>query len=236
MKTQLQLPKDYIAVDWWCANTWWGWVGYYRWILIENWEIKNGKVIFEKEFPQTSNNLTEYLAILDAMKWRINHDCTKIPIYSDSSVALSWIRKWSHNCDKLPMWKEAKEYTDKMEKWRKKSNAPFENIYQRFTKKRWNIPADYWRKPWWVNLYPKKQWKDIQTLKNKIEKWKETQEFSLETISRTMYADFYWEKTLKRIEQTKYDTVTFLSVDDLWSRNWCSVSVRIHGCMRRIDE
>ncbi len=49
-------------------------------------------MIFSKEFPQATNNLTEYLAILEAMKWRLKHD-PKIPIYSDSSVALSWVRK-----------------------------------------------------------------------------------------------------------------------------------------------
>jgi ribonuclease HI len=44
-------------------------------------------VIFEKEFPQTSNNLTEYLAILEAMRWRAKND-PKIAIYSDSTVAI----------------------------------------------------------------------------------------------------------------------------------------------------
>lgn len=200
METQLHVPKDYIAVDGWCANTWgWG-VGYYRWILIKNGEVNNGKVIFEKEFPQTSNNLTEYLAILEAMRWRSKND-PKLPIYSDSSVALSWIRKWWHNCSQLPMWQHAKSYTEKLENWRKKSKSPFENIYQRFTKKRWDIPADYGKKAWWVNLYPKKQWKDIQALNKKIEEWKNDQKFNLETISKTIYADFYWEAVLKEINE-----------------------------------
>ena len=200
MKIQLHVPKDYIAVDGWCANTWgWG-VGYYRWILIKNGEVNNGKVIFEKEFPQTSNNLTEYLAILEAMRWRSKND-PKLPIYSDSSVALSWIRKWWHNCSQLPMWQHAKSYTEKLENWRKKSKAPFENIYQRFTKKRWDIPADYGKKSWWVNLYPKKQWKDIQALNKKIEEWKNDQKFNIETISKTIYADFYWEAILKEINE-----------------------------------
>lgn len=200
MKTLLQKPTDYIAVDGWCANTWWGWVGYYRWILIKNGEVNNGKVIFEKEFPQTSNNLTEYLAILEAMRWRSKND-PKIPIYSDSSVALSRVRKWGHNCWQLPMRQHAKSYTEKLENWRNKSKAPFENIYQRFTKKRWDIPADYGKKAWWVNLYPKKQWKDIQALNKKIEEWKNDQKFNLETISKTIYADFYWEAVLKEIDE-----------------------------------
>lgn len=200
MKTLLQKPTDYIAVDGWCANTWWGWVGYYRWILIKNGEVNNGKVIFEKEFPQTSNNLTEYLAILEAMRWRSKND-PKIPIYSDSSVALSRVRKWGHNCWQLPMRQHAKSYTEKLENWRNKSKAPFENIYQRFTKKRWDIPADYGKKAWWVNLYPKKQWKDILELNKKIEEWKNDQKFNLETISKTIYADFYWEAVLKEIDE-----------------------------------
>lgn len=200
MKTLLQKPIDYIAVDGWCANTWWGWVGYYRWILIKNGEVNNGKVIFEKEFPQTSNNLTEYLAILEAMRWRMKND-PKIPIYSDSSVALSRVRKWGHNCWQLPMRQHAKSYTEKLENWRDKSKAPFENIYQRFTKKRWDIPADYGKKAWWVNLYPKKQSKDIQALNKKIEEWKNDQKFNLETISKTIYADFYWEAVLKEIDE-----------------------------------
>lgn len=200
METQLQKPKDYIAVDGWCANTWGWWVWYYRWILIKNGEVNNGKVIFEKEFPQTSNNLTEYLAILEAMKWRMKND-PKIPIYSDSSVALSRVRKWGHNCWQLAMWQHAKSYTEKLENWRNKAKAPFENIYQRFTKKRWDIPADYGKKAWWVNLYPKKQSKDIQELNKKIEEWKQDQKFNLETISKTIYADFYWEKVLKEIDE-----------------------------------
>lgn len=200
METQLQKPKDYIAVDWWCANTWWWGVWYYRWILIKNWEVNNGKVIFEQEFPQTSNNLTEYLAILEAMRWRMKN-APDLPIYSDSSVALSRVRKWGHNCWQLPMWQHAKSYTEKMEKWRTKSKAPFENIYQRFTKKRWDIPADYGKKAWWVNLYPKKQSRDIQALNKKIEEWKENQKFNLETISKTIYADFYWQEVLKEIDE-----------------------------------
>lgn len=198
METQLQKPKDYIAVDWWCANTWWGGVWYYRWVLIKNGEVNNWKVIFEMEFPQASNNLTEYLAILEAMRWRIKND-PEIPIYSDSSVALSRVRKWGHNCSQLPMRQHAKSYTEKMEKWRNKSWAKFQNIFQRFTKKRWDIPADYGKKAWWVNLYPKKQSKDIQALNKKIEEWKINQKFNLETISKTIIWDFYWEEVLKEI-------------------------------------
>lgn len=200
METQLQKPKDYIAVDGWCANTWGWWVWYYRWILIKNGEVNNGKVIFEKEFPQTSNNLTEYLAILEAMRWRAKND-PKIAIYSDSTVAIWWVRKWWHNCGQLPMWIHAKSYTEKLERWRNKSWAKFENIYQRFTKKRWDIPADYGKKAWWVNLYPKKQAKDIKELQKKIDDWKQDQQFNLNTISKTIYADFYWEKVLKEIEE-----------------------------------
>lgn len=200
METKLSIPKDYIAVDGWCANTSWWWVWYYRGILIKNWEVNKGKVIFEKEFPQTSNNLTEYLAILEAMRWRAKND-PKIAIYSDSTVAIWWVRKWWHNCGQLPMWQHAKSYTEKLEKWRNKSWAKFENIYQRFTKKRWDIPADYGRKPWWVNLYPKKQAKDIQDLQKKIDEWKQDQKFNLETISKTIYADFYWEEVLKEIKE-----------------------------------
>lgn len=200
METLLQKPKDYIAVDGWCANTWWWWVGYYRWVLIKNGEVNNGKVIFEQEFPQTSNNLTEYLAILEAMRWRMKND-PKIPIYSDSTVAIWWVRKWQHNCSQLPLWQHAKSYTEKLEKWRSKSWAKFENIYQRFTKKWWDIPADYGKKAWWVNLYPKKQSKDIQELNKKIEEWKQDQKFNLETISKTIYADFYGEAVLKEINE-----------------------------------
>lgn len=198
METKLSIPKDYIAVDGWCANTSWWWVWYYRWVLIKNWDVNNGKVIFEKEFPQASNNLTEYLAILEAMRWRMKND-PKIPIYSDSTVAIGRVRKWVNNCAQLPMWIHAKSYTEKLEKWRSKSGAKFENIYQRFTKKWWDIPADYGKKAGWVNLYPKKQAKDIQELKKKIEEWKQDQKFNLETISKTIYADFYWEKILKEI-------------------------------------
>ena len=223
MLSQLQLPKNYIAVDWWCANTGWGGVGYYRGILIKNGEVNNWKVIFENEFPQTSNNLTEYLAILDAMKWRMKHD-PKIPIYSDSSVALSWIRKWWHNCWQLPMWKDAKAYTDKMEKWRRKEKVPFENIYQRFTKKWWDIPADYGKKAWWVNLYPKKQWKDIQELNKKIEEWKNDQQFNLEVISKTIYADFYWEAVLKEIDEMTDDRKPNMNQLHFWAliASWVS--------------
>jgi len=223
MVTQLQMPKDYIAVDGWCANTWGGGVGYYRWILIKNGEVNNWKVIFENEFPQTSNNLTEYLAILDAMKWRLKHD-PKLPIYSDSSVAISWIRKWWNNCNQLPMWKEAKAYTDKMEKWRRKEQVPFEEIYQRFTKKWWDIPADYGKKSWWVNLYPKKQWKDIQALNKKIEEWKQDQQFNLELISKTIYADFYWEAVLKEIDQMTDDRKPNMNQLHFWAliASWVS--------------
>ena len=216
MKTQLQLPKNYIAVDWWCINTSSWWVWYYRGILIKNGEVNKWTVIFEKELPQASNNLTEYLAILDAMKRRMDNK-SKLPIYSDSTVAIWWIRKWGNNCHQLPMWKTAKEYTAKMEKRRDKTKAPFDEIYQRFTKKWWDIPADYGRKSWWVNLYPKKQAKDIQELQKKIDEWKNDQKFNLETISKTIYADFYGEAILKEIDQMTDDRKPNMNQLHFWA-------------------
>lgn len=226
METQLRIPKDYIAVDGWCANTSWWWVWYYRGILIKNGEVNNGKVIFEKEFPQTSNNLTEYLAILEAMRWRMKND-PKIAIYSDSTVAIWWVRKWGHNCSQLPMWQHAKSYTEKLENWRNKSKAPFENIYQRFTKKWWDIPADYGKKAWWVNLYPKKQAKDIQELQKKIDEWKQDQKFNLETISKTIYADFYWEEVLKEINEMTDNQKPNMNQLHFWAliASWVSSSL-----------
>lgn len=102
-------------------------------------------------FSGATNNIMEYLAIVRAFRW-LERRGMRVPIYSDSQVALTWIKDPSRECKTghfpsfgTPLFKEItmaqrwvrtkediSEYIDLLIKWD--------------TKERGEIPADFGRK------------------------------------------------------------------------------------------
>ncbi len=109
-------------------------------------ETEGGKPIFEEgPFADGTNNVGEFLAIVEAMKWLDEHQHLW-PVYSDSANAIKWVKdkKCNTQLRRLPSNKILFERIAEAEKW------------LRFVTKRkvlkWDtgawgeIPADYGRK------------------------------------------------------------------------------------------
>ena len=108
----------------------------------------NKKEIFRKgPYENGTNNIGEFLALVHCIALLKSKNKENIPIYSDSKIAMSWIRQKqcktnitfdSSNRDLLDLIKRA-------EKWLK--NNTFENPILKWETKAWGeIPADFGRK------------------------------------------------------------------------------------------
>jgi ribonuclease HI len=56
------------------------------------------EVVAEKEFPQGTCNIGEYLAIIEALQYRQKEGLDDIPIYSDSLIGIKRVREKRHRC------------------------------------------------------------------------------------------------------------------------------------------
>ena len=110
-------------------------------------DLKTKKLIYHSPiFPQWTNNLGEFLAIVDALKYLRTHKSTKT-IYSDSMTAIARVRSKKIKTT-LPHSAKTKKLLEKIQEsviWLKTHN--FTNkILKRETEIRWEIPADFGRK------------------------------------------------------------------------------------------
>ena len=99
--------------------------------------------IFKKgPYPNGSNNVGEFLAIVHALPWSKNEK-SELPIYSDSKYAMSWVAKKKANTSvtdpflsdlirRAEIWLQKNDYPNKIIKWQ--------------TKFWGEIPADFGRK------------------------------------------------------------------------------------------
>lgn len=62
-------------------------------------DLATGKILFTFSIGKTTNNVTEYIALVHAIKYSNNYNLS-IPIYSDSNTAISWIEKNQVNSEK----------------------------------------------------------------------------------------------------------------------------------------
>jgi len=109
--------------------------------------LRTGKEVFHQgPFEQGTNNIGEFLAIVHALALQ-NMKYTTMPIYSDSMIALSWIKKKKCNTKLLQTQanQEIFNLIYRAEKWLNtyKSNIP---ILKWETKLWGEIPADFGRK------------------------------------------------------------------------------------------
>lgn len=110
-----------------------------------NTQTKN-QLFIQGPFDQGTNNIGEFLALVHGLGYlkKIN---SKIPIYSDSKIAISWVKKGQCRTN-LPMTSENKVLFDlvkRAEKWLKE-NAYTTKILKWETKAWGEIPADFGRK------------------------------------------------------------------------------------------
>lgn len=106
----------------------------------------SGTQVFIKKFPLGTNNIGEFLAIVHGLAYQKQHHLN-IPIYTDSKIALSWIK--AKKCrSKLPNTNETKELFDvikRAEEWLR-TNTYSQKLLKWNTKNWGEIPADFGRK------------------------------------------------------------------------------------------
>ena len=130
-----------IAVDAACSGN--PWEMEYRWI-----ELKTWIEIFHESFMIWTNNIWEFLAIVHWLKYLWNDNRV---VYSDSKIAISRVNQWK--CKTLLNSKKNLKYdfselfiAIESAESRIKENGIKHNILKWDTEKRWEIPADFWRK------------------------------------------------------------------------------------------
>ncbi len=111
-------------------------------------DTKTKKQIFiQGPFKEGTNNIGEFLAIVHGLAFLKNKKAHKYPIYTDSKIAMSWVKKKQCRTN-LTFTKENKELLDlikRAEKWLKENS--YTNPILKWETKAWGeIPADFGRK------------------------------------------------------------------------------------------
>ncbi len=110
-------------------------------------DTRTGKVIFhEGPYPHGTNNVGEFLAIVHALEWQKQHKKIE-PVYSDSSVAIKWVKRKVCNTTLKPDAHNRKlfQLIAAAEDWLKANKL--ETPILKWETADWGeIPADYNRK------------------------------------------------------------------------------------------
>ncbi len=128
-----------IAVDAACSGN--PGVMEYRGVFTET-----GTELFRKKFPEGTNNIGEFLAIAHALAWQ-KQKRLQLVIYSDSLLALSWIKSGAARTKLIPSEKNQTtfEVLKRAEKWL--ASNPIEVPLLKWNTEKWGqIPADFGRK------------------------------------------------------------------------------------------
>ncbi|THH39902.1 ribonuclease H1 domain-containing protein [Neolewinella litorea] len=103
--------------------------------------------LFHRAFPLGTNNIGEFLALVHALAFLQKQQQPDLPIYTDSKIAMGWIRKGKCKTT-LPRNKktaELHEMIDRAEAWLK-GNKITNPVYKWKTEVWGEIPADFGRK------------------------------------------------------------------------------------------
>ncbi|MFT7120056.1 MAG: ribonuclease HI [Neolewinella sp.] len=105
------------------------------------------KQLFHRAFPLGTNNVGEFLALVHALAFLKSQDMGDLPIYSDSQIAIGWIKKKKCKTTLVKNKKTEELYTyiERGEKWLK-ANPVTNPIYKWNTRVWGEIPADFGRK------------------------------------------------------------------------------------------
>jgi ribonuclease HI len=112
-------------------------------------DTSNGREIFRMgPYPDGTNNVGEYLALIHALAMFDKKGDTTTPIYSDSRTAISWIGKGGHRSTLARTTKNGKifELLARADKWLL-AHYPVKNPILKWDTDKWGeIPADFGRK------------------------------------------------------------------------------------------
>ncbi len=106
-----------------------------------------GDVVFKRgPYHDGTNNIGEFLAIVQALMWLKEQDST-VPVYSDSKIAIGWVHagKCRTNADRTPDNAILFKMIDQAEKWMR-DNKVANKVLKWETEEWGEIPADYGRK------------------------------------------------------------------------------------------
>lgn len=110
-------------------------------------DLQSGQKLFTKgPFPDGTNNIGEFLAIVHALALLQKHK-SDIPIFSDSKTAISWVKKKKANTKLEETARNAELFNliDRAEFWLKEN--PYSNRILKWETEWWGEnPADFGRK------------------------------------------------------------------------------------------
>ncbi len=102
--------------------------------------------IFYQHFKLGTNNIGEFLALVHGLAL-LHQQGRDIPVYSDSRIAMGWVRqkKCKTKLKRTPQTAELYQLIERAEKWLKTHSFP--NQLLKWETERWGeIPADFGRK------------------------------------------------------------------------------------------
>ncbi len=106
-----------------------------------------GKQLFHRAFALGTNNIGEFLALVHALAFLKAQGRPELPIYSDSKIAIGWVKKGKCKTTlaRGARTEELYTYIEKAESWLKEH--PVTNPVYKWKTKVWGeIPADFGRK------------------------------------------------------------------------------------------
>ena len=115
----------------------------YRGVLTHN----KQQIFIKGPFKRGTNNIGEFLALVHGIALLKSKNQHNLPIYSDSKIAMSWIRqkKCKTNLHFDASNKDLLEFIKRAENWLKENT--FKNPILKWETKAWGeIPADFGRK------------------------------------------------------------------------------------------
>lgn len=111
-------------------------------------DVRTGERLFHVgPFPDGTNNIGEYLALVHALAWLDKGGNKTMPVYSDSRTAQAWVRRRGHASKLAPTAKNAKlfELLARADRWLQ--THTIHNPILKWDTDRWGeIPADFGRK------------------------------------------------------------------------------------------
>ncbi|MGM0377813.1 MAG: RNase H family protein, partial [Bacteroidota bacterium] len=108
--------------------------------------VETDKEWFRASFKRGTNNIGEFLGIVHGLA-ELNRRNLNIPVYTDSSIALGWVKKkkCGSKLQRTPETEELFQLIERAEKWLK--NNQYSQLVLKWDTKTWGeIPADFGRK------------------------------------------------------------------------------------------
>ncbi len=110
-------------------------------------DMKTGKILFQRKYEYSTNNLVEFMAIVHAIAFIQNNNLKYNTIYSDSLTSIAWVTNKKYKT-KIQLNEQSKNIIfDCNKAIQYLKNNPSQIIIRHWQTKNWGeIPADYNRK------------------------------------------------------------------------------------------